>query len=145
MYTVDLYWFFESPQRIFPYIWNHNTNIHARRSRLWYNDQICKFCFLFCGIYKGVPDVNWNNSIIKQTMSIFHKTIFKHIFHKRKSLYMLPKGKFICMLKRKFCVASFWFLAIVICFCFRVFLPLYTSIESTFICKSFHFFPLRSE
>ena len=35
------------------------------RSRLWYNDQICKFCFLFCGIYKGVPDVNWCNSIIK--------------------------------------------------------------------------------
>jgi hypothetical protein len=29
------------------------------------------------------------------------------IFHKRESLYMLPKGKFICMLKRKFCVASF--------------------------------------
>ena len=28
--------------------------------------------------------------------------------------------------------------------CFRVFL-LYTSIESTCICKSFHFFPLRSE
>ena len=28
--------------------------------------------------------------------------------------------------------------------CFRVFL-LYTSIESTFICKSFHFFFLRSE
>jgi hypothetical protein len=24
-------------------------------------------------------DVNWCNSIIKQTMSIFHKIIFKHI------------------------------------------------------------------
>jgi hypothetical protein len=59
------------------------------RSRLWYNDHICKFCFLFCGIYKGVPDVNWWNSIIKQTMLIFHKIIFKNIFHKRKSLYML--------------------------------------------------------
>ena len=77
------------------------------RSRLWCNDQICKFCFLFCGIYKGVPDVNWCNSIIKQTMPIFHKIIFKYIFHKRKSLYMLPKVKCICMLKRKFCVASF--------------------------------------
>ena len=76
------------------------------RSRLWYNDQICKFCFLFCGIL-GVPDVNWCNSIIKQTKPIFHNVIFKHSFHKRKSRYMLPKGKCICMLKRKFCVASF--------------------------------------
>jgi hypothetical protein len=59
---------------------------------------------------KGVPDVNWCNSIIKQTMPIFHKIIFKHIFHKRKSLYMLPKGKCIYMLKRKICVASFWFI-----------------------------------
>jgi hypothetical protein len=31
----------------------------------------------------------------------------RRIFHKRKSLYMLSKGKCICMLKRKFCVASF--------------------------------------
>jgi hypothetical protein len=28
-------------------------------------------------------------------MPIFHKIIFKHIFHKRESLYMLPKGTFI--------------------------------------------------
>jgi hypothetical protein len=32
---------------------------------------------------------------------------------------MLPKGKCICMLKRKFCVASFWFLTIVILFVSR--------------------------
>jgi hypothetical protein len=38
------------------------------------------------------------------------------IFHKRESLYMLPKGKFICMLKGKFCVASFCYLTIVILF-----------------------------
>ena len=43
------------------------------------------------------------------------------IFHKRESLYMLPKGKFICMLKRKFCVASFWYLTIVILFVFVFF------------------------
>jgi hypothetical protein len=47
--------------------------------------------------------------------------IFKHVFHKRKSLYMLPKGKCICMLKRKFCVASFWSLTIVILFVFVFF------------------------
>ena len=58
---------------------------------------------------------------------------------------MLPKGKFICMLKRKFCVASFFFIFSNCNFvCFRVFF-LYTSIESTCICKSFHFFLLRSE
>jgi energy-coupling factor transporter transmembrane protein EcfT len=34
---------------------------------------------------------------------------------------MLPKGKCICMLKMKFCVASFWFLAIVILFVFVFF------------------------
>ena len=34
---------------------------------------------------------------------------------------MLPKGKFICIFKRKFCVASFWFLAIVILFVFVFF------------------------
>jgi hypothetical protein len=39
----------------------------------------------------------------------------------RKSLYMLPKGKCICMLKGKFCVASFWFLTIVILFVFVFF------------------------
>jgi hypothetical protein len=60
------------------------------------------------------PDINWCNSIIKQTMPIFHKIIFKHIFHKRESLFMLPKGKFVCMLKGKFCVASLRFLAIII-------------------------------
>jgi hypothetical protein len=31
---------------------------------------------------------------------------------------MLPNGKFICMLKRKFCVASFRFLTIIILFDF---------------------------
>ena len=59
--------------------------------------------------------------MIKQTMPIFHKIIFKHIFHKRKSLYMLPKEKCICMSKRKICVASFWFLTIVILFVFVFF------------------------
>ena len=52
-------------------------------------------------------------------MPIFHKIRFKHIFHKRKSLYMLSKGK--CMLKRKFCVGSFGFLTIVILFVFVFF------------------------
>ena len=54
-------------------------------------------------------------------MPIFHKIIFKHIFHKRESLYMLPKGKCICMLKRKFCVASFRFLTIIVLFVFVFF------------------------
>jgi hypothetical protein len=40
---------------------------------------------------------------------------------KRERLYMLPKGKFICMLKRKFCVAIFRFLTIVILFVFVFF------------------------
>jgi hypothetical protein len=62
----------------------------------------------------------WCNSIIKQTMPIFHKIRFKHIFHKRKRLYMLPKVKCICMIKRKFCVANFWFLTIVILFVFEI-------------------------
>ena len=39
-------------------------------------------------------------------MPIFHKILFKHIFHKKESLFMFPKRKFICMLKRKFCVAT---------------------------------------
>jgi hypothetical protein len=47
------------------------------------------------------------NFLFNIMMPIFHKIIFKHTFHKRKSLHMLPKGKCICMLKRKFCVASF--------------------------------------
>ena len=38
---------------------------------------------------------------------------------------MLPKGKFICMLKSKFCVASFRFLTIIILFVF-VFFFFYT-------------------
>ena len=104
------------------------------------------FVFFFCGIYIGVPDVNWSNSIMKQTMPIFHKILFKHIFHKRKSLYMLPKGKCICMLKRKFCVASFWFLTIVLLFVF-VFFSFTPALKALnfCICKSFHFFFLRSE
>ena len=57
-------------------------------------------------------------------MPICHEIIFKHIFHKSKSLYMLPKGKCICMLKRKFCVASCWFLTIVILL-FSCFSPLH--------------------
>jgi hypothetical protein len=65
------------------------------------------------------------------------------ILHKRESLYMLPKGKFIFMLKRKFCFARFWFLTIVIVFVFLFFL-LYTSIESIWISKIFHFSPLKS-
>jgi hypothetical protein len=38
---------------------------------------------------------------------------------------MLPKGKCICMLKRKFCVAIFWFLTIVILFVyqFTIYIP----------------------
>ena len=54
-------------------------------------------------------------------MLIFHKIIFMRIFHKRESLFMLPKGKCICMLKSKFCVASFRFLAILILFVFVFF------------------------
>jgi hypothetical protein len=51
----------------------------------------------------GVKEKNTKTNKI----TIVNKIIFKHIFHKRKSLYMLPKGKCICMLKGKFCVASF--------------------------------------
>ena len=54
-------------------------------------------------------------------MPIFHKIIFKHLFHKRESLFMLPKGKFICMLKRKFCVASFRLLTSIILSVFTFF------------------------
>ena len=80
-------------------------------------DRLYKF-YMVC---INVPDVNWCNSIIKQMMPIFHKMIFKHIFHKRNSLFMSSKGKFICMLKRKFCVASFRFLTIIILFVFVFF------------------------
>ena len=76
-------------------------------------------------------------------MPIFHKIIFKHIFYKRES-FMLPKGKFICMLKRKFCVASFRFLTIITLFVF-VFFSFTPSIESTCICKNVLFPPLKSE
>jgi hypothetical protein len=81
---------------------------------------------------------------MKQTMPLFHKIIFKHIFHKRESIFMLPKGKFICMLKRKLCFPSFRFLTIISLFVL-VFFLLYTSIERTCICKEFHFFFLKSE
>ena len=57
---------------------------------------------------------------------------------------MLLKGKFIWMLKRKFCVASFRFLTIIILFVF-VFFSFTPNIESTCNCKNFHFFPLKSE
>ena len=75
-------------------------------------------------------------------MPIFHKFIFKHIFHKRKSLYIIPK--LYMHVKKE--VLSCKFLIFNNCnfVCFRAFL-LYTSIESTCICKSFHFFLLRSE
>ena len=76
-------------------------------------------------------------------MPIFHKIIFKHIFHIRESLYMLPKGKCICMLKRKSCVASFWFLTIVICL-FSCFSPLHQHWKYLYLQK-FPFFFLRSE
>jgi hypothetical protein len=46
-------------------------------------------------------------------MPIFHKIIFSI---KGKAFLMLSKGKFICMLKRKFCVASFRFFTIIILF-----------------------------
>jgi hypothetical protein len=75
------------------------------RSRLWYIDQPT---LQICGIYGG-PDVNWCNSILKQTMSMFHKIIVKHILYKRESLFMLPKGKCICMLKRSFVLQVFDF------------------------------------
>ena len=45
-------------------------------------------------------------------MPIFHKIIFKHIFHKSESLFMLPKGKFICMFKKSFVLQVFLFLTI---------------------------------
>ena len=67
-------------------------------------------------------------------MSIF---IFKHIFTK--------KGKCICMLKKKFCVACFRFLSIIILFVFVIcsFIP---SIQNSCICKNFlFFFFLKSE
>ena len=77
-------------------------------------------------------------------MPTFHRFIFKQIFHKRESLYMLPKGKCICMLKRKFYVASFWFLTIVILFVF-VFFSFTPALKALVSAKSFHFFFLRSE
>jgi hypothetical protein len=76
-------------------------------------------------------------------MPIFHKIIFKHIFHKRKSIYLLPKGKCIYMLKGKFCVASFWFLAIVILFVL-VFFSFTPALKALYLQK-FPFFFLRSE
>ena len=39
-------------------------------------------------------------------MPIFHKIIFKHIFHKSESLFMLPKGKF--MFKKSFVLQVFF-------------------------------------
>ena len=69
------------------------------------------------------------------------------IFHKRESLLMLPKGKLICMLKRKFFVASFRFLTIIILFVFVFFflLHLRPSIESTCIwnLQKFPFFSFK--
>jgi hypothetical protein len=53
----------------------------------------------------------------------------------KESLFMLPKGNFICMLKKKSCVASFRFLTIITLFVF-VFFLFTPSIESTCICKN---------
>ena len=75
-------------------------------------------------------------------MPIIHKIIFKHIFHKRKSLYMLPK--LYMHVKKEVLCCKFLIFNNCNFVCFRVFL-LYTSIESTCICKSFRFFLLRSE
>ena len=74
-------------------------------------------------------------------MSIFHKIIFSI-----ESLSMLPKGKFICMLKRKFCVASFRFLTIIIYnynfVCFRCFYPLHLAFKALVSAK-ISIFPLK--
>ena len=74
-------------------------------------------------------------------MPIFHKIIFKHIFHKRKSLYMLPM--LYMYVKKEVLCCKFLIFNNCNFVCFRVFL-LYTSIESICICKSFHFFSLNS-
>ena len=71
-------------------------------------------------------------------MPIFHKIIFKHIFHKRESRFMLPK------VKREVLCCKFSIFNNYTFVCFRVFL-FYTSIESIYICKNFHFSPLKSE
>jgi hypothetical protein len=57
----------------------------------------------------------------------------------KESLFMLPKGKCICVLKMKFCVASFRCLAIIIfvVFCFFLFTP------STCIGKKIPFYFLK--
>ena len=65
--------------------------------------------------YFLVPIVQNQHTYIKDTADFIHK--IENIkppadcwlcrFDIRKSLYMLPKGKCICMLKRKFCVGSF--------------------------------------
>ena len=81
-----------------------------------------------------MPNVNWCNSIIKQMIPIFHKIILKHIFHKRKSLYMLPK--LYMYVKKEVLCCKFLIFNNCNFVCFRVFL-LYTSIESTCICKIF--------
>ena len=65
---------------------------------------------------------------------IFHKIILKHIFHKRKSLYMLPK--LYMYVKKEVLCCKFLIFNNCNFVCFRVFL-LYTSIESTCICKIF--------
>ena len=59
---------------------------------------------------------------------------------------MLPMGNIICMLKRKFCVASFRFLTILILFVFVFFFAysLRPNIESTYkYLQKFPFFPLK--
>ena len=78
----------------------------------------------------------------KAAMPIFHIMIFKHIFHKRESLFMLPKRKYVCMLKRKFCVASFRILTIIIVFPFMLFFfTLHLALIAFVSAQKIHFFP----
>ena len=77
-------------------------------------------------------------------MPIFHIMIFKHIFHKRESLFKLPKGKCAYLLKRKLCVASFRILTIIIVFAFMLFVSLYTLHWKHLHLQKFPFFPLKS-
>jgi hypothetical protein len=86
----------------------------------------CDKCVELDSRHPLLPKAGWgkwrfDSDLNRKKWKLFHIIRFKHIFHKRKSLYMLPKGKCICMLKRKFCVAIFWFLTIVILFVFVFF------------------------
>ena len=106
--------------------------IQGRGSFLIQKQFLKRFVEIFCSLW----DLYWEDMVPKHIpphttftyrkwlmVPIFHKIICKHIPQKGKSLYVLPKGKFICMLKGKFCVASFWFLPNVILFVFFSFTP----------------------